>query len=108
MPDVKPMSPDEVLANKKLAIPDEVIEAVNALLVQNASPHGGRIILQQKQVVKEIVHRMSHLTSEDVFSNRYLDFESLFEEQGWKVQYDKPGYNESYEPYFEFIPKRGR
>ena len=30
----------------------------------------------------------------------------LFEEAGWNVQYDKPGYNENYDAYFKFTEKK--
>lgn len=31
--------------------------------------------------------------------------DAVYEKAGWKVSYDKPGYNESYDPYFKFTAK---
>jgi hypothetical protein len=48
------------------------------------------------------------LTRAFIFSKGYLNFEELYEAQGWKVVYDKPAYNESYKANFTFIkPPRG-
>ena len=30
------------------------------------------------------------------------DFEPIYEKAGWKVSYDGPGYNESYDGYYIF------
>lgn len=99
---VKPISPSEL--NKE--IPDVVIEAVNQLLQEaNATP-GDSITLYQKDVVSRIKKLDSDMTSEKLFKKGYMDFEPLFEKAGWNVYYDKPGYNESYEAYFKFTPKR--
>lgn len=47
------------------------------------------------------------LTKDEIFDNHWLDIEDIYREQGWKVKYDKPGYNEeSFKPYFEFSVKK--
>jgi hypothetical protein len=38
----------------------------------------------------------------DLFDNNWLDLEWTFEQVGWSVWYDKPAYNESYEPTWYF------
>lgn len=77
-------------------IPDGVIKAVNQLLKENAS--STYIVLKQCDVVKAIKECMG-VTTVPV---KWLDFEPVFRKAGWKVEYDKPGYNESYEATFAF------
>jgi hypothetical protein len=38
----------------------------------------------------------------EVFSKHYLDFEDVYRKQGWKVYFDRPGFNESYTATFTF------
>lgn len=45
---------------------------------------------------------------QEILGNGWLDFEVVYEEAGWDVVYDKPGYNESYGANFTFKAKRGR
>ena len=40
-----------------------------------------------------------------IFSNHWLDVEDIYRKQGWKVVYDSPGYDESYDAYYEFRKK---
>lgn len=106
MSDVKPFTPDEARAAKKLVIPDEIIQVVNELLVRELN--GSYAKMYEEEIVAEVLKRMPHLTREDVFKNKYLDFEPLFRERGWDVKYDSPGFNESYRAHFIFTAKRGQ
>lgn len=99
---VKPIRPEDV-ANEKLKVfPDEVFLSVNEMIAQNYRS-GYATILQ-----KDLVHLMvkKGLKSADIYKNGWLDFEDVYRQEGWKVEYDKPGYNESYEPSFKFSRKR--
>ena len=101
--DVKPFSPDEARAAKHTAIPSFVLEAVNELLAESYT--GSKITLMQSAIVQRIKDKM-HLDGYDgEFINKWLDVEPIYEDNGWKVHYDKPGYNESFDAYFEFTPK---
>lgn len=104
---VKPLSPDEAAKEARADIPDFVIEAVNNLLKKHLT--SGYATLRQDEVIAEIL-RLSNqeLTRQQIFDNKWLDFEPIFEEEGWVVEYDKPGYNETYEPTFDFKDKRKR
>ncbi|MDG1949717.1 MAG: hypothetical protein P8J32_02740 [bacterium] len=46
------------------------------------------------------------MTRRKVFDEKRLDIEPAFEKDGWKVVYDKPGYNESGNAYFVFSKKK--
>lgn len=98
---VKPLTPSEVAAEQVTTIPDFVIEAVNGLLL--AGFRGGRAKLYQPQLVDAIIQKAPDGTlRSDVFANHWLDFEDTFRQAGWVVVFDKPGYNESYDPNFTF------
>ena len=42
------------------------------------------------------------LKRKEIYDKNWLDVEDVYESAGWKVEYDKPGYNENYEPTFTF------
>ena len=43
---------------------------------------------------------------QELFDNHYLDIEPAYRNAGWKVEFDKPGYNETYDSYFVFSKKK--
>lgn len=112
MSKVKPVSPDDAKKKTKPQ-PDFVIETFNELIAQNLRGKTARI--SQEEAVNALVAKMltsassldeteekaKHFRSE-IFKRHYLDVEDNFRDVGWNVYFDKPGYNESYEAYFEF------
>lgn len=101
---MKAISPQECAAQAGNDIPDMVIEAINDMLKKEYRK-GKSVVLRQDDIIAEIQQRDISLTREQIFGRGWLDFEPVFERAGWKVKYDKPGYNESYAATFEFIPK---
>lgn len=99
---IGPIRPKEVADYKRENFPDTVFEAFNELIVENAGP--GPITVRQKDLVKRMVEK--GLTAKEIFDKGWLDVEDVYRKAGWKVEYDKPGYNEDYEAYFTFSPKR--
>jgi hypothetical protein len=103
---IKPISPDNIASAKADIFPDYVIESVNELIAANFS--AGSANFTQDEVIDAIMSKAGDLTRAFIFSKGYLNFEELYEAQGWKVVYDKPAYNESYKANFTFIkPPRG-
>ena len=101
----KPISPGEIPEAQAAALPDFVIEAINKLLIS------GKRIITQSEATSAILasaplsartHKDVPLFPNDVAKNGWLNFESAYRRNGWKVVYDKPGYNESYEPHYLF------
>lgn len=90
----KPITPQEA-ANKP--IPELVIECVNKLIIENYQ--SGYACFSQETLIK----RIAALGVQ--YESWWLDFEPLYEKVGWKVTYDKPGYNESYPATFTFRAK---
>lgn len=102
---VKPISPEEVATLKTKIIPEEVIEAVNELIASRFS--NGYANFTQKDLVALIKKKFKEHGKEApsdklIMDEHWLDFEDIYREEGWKVFYDKPGYNESYNATFEF------
>lgn len=95
---VQPIAPIEVTGEKNKHIPNEVIAMFNDIIVREM--HGGRARVIQNEVVERL--EAEGLNRGAIFKNHWLDVEDLFREVGWKVTYDKPGYNESYDAYFIF------
>lgn len=100
---IKPISPKEIMENLDEIIPNAVIQAVNELLKEKY--RGSEVTIKQKDIVSRAVSIDNKLAGK-IIENKYLDFESLYEKSGWKVSYDKPGYNESYDAFFKFSPKK--
>ncbi|MEO7905122.1 MAG: hypothetical protein ABIR91_04995 [Candidatus Saccharimonadales bacterium] len=99
---VKPYSPDEAAQAQSDVIPDIVVETVNRLLAQRASLD--HIVIKQRELVELLNER--GLTSSDVFAQHMLDFKEMYRLCGWEVEFDKPGYNESYAPSWKFRRNR--
>lgn len=96
---IEPIKPSDV----DIRIPDFVIEIVNEFIKKEWDGERSRIL--QTDIVNEIVARypgMGDITSQTVYKTHWLDFEDLYRQVGWKVKYDKPGFNEFYEPFFIF------
>jgi hypothetical protein len=97
----KPITPQEVILLKTSTIPDAIFEAFNELIAENFNGHTSSFT--EKKVVARIVQK--GISSKTAYDNNWLDVETLYQKAGWKVEYDKPGYNESYEAYFSFSRK---
>lgn len=105
-----PISVDDVLKLKRNVIPIVVFDAINHLLAESFNGHSA--IIKQKDIVAKIIEFLK--TPEDkvqeqtreIYSKHWLDIEDLYREQGWEVEYDKPGYNETYDANFRFSVKK--
>ena len=96
-----PIKPSEVVNARTANIPEFVFSAFNELIAKNFS--GNRALVMQNEVISLIIALSQDPISRDkIFAERWLDVENAYEQAGWKVVYDKPAYNESYEPSFAF------
>lgn len=98
---VKPIRPNEISEEKVALFPDAVFESFNELIVQKWC--GNSVIIKQDEVINLMIKK--GLKKEEIFSNGWLNIETAYKSAGWKVKYDKPGYNEDYEPSFIFSLK---
>lgn len=95
---LKPLAPQEVVEAKRELIPDVVIETFNTLLAERAT--NGYATIYQDEVVAQLEEQ--GLVRQDIYARHWLDVEPLYRESGWEVEYDKPGYNETYRAFFRF------
>lgn len=95
----KPITPQEVVDAKQASLPDVVFDVFNAAIA--GAWNGSSAIVRQQPVALTIADRLEISTAE-VYKRGYMDVEPIYRKAGWKVKYDKPGYNESGEAYFEF------
>lgn len=105
---VEALSPKEILDGLNDIIPGFIIEAVNNLLKKEF--RGGYATILQKDISAEAIRiaatQGKTVTAQQIYDENWMDWEPIFRKAGWKVTYDKPGYNESYDASFEFKPKK--
>lgn len=97
---IKPISPNEVLENKKTIFPDFVLESFNHLITKNFK--GNKAVVRQCDVIEHILKINPDIDRNYIFNNELLDVEDIYRSEGWDVYYDKPAYCENYEPTFTF------
>jgi hypothetical protein len=97
-----PIKPGDAEALKAASMPDAVFDAFNKLIAENLSC--GTALVRQTEVVSLIVQKLE-CTRAEVFERGWLNVEGQYRKAGWKVEYDKPAYNESHEAFFRFTKK---
>ena len=89
---VKPIGPDEI----EIALPDFVMEAINDLIRKRY--RGGSFILNRSEIEERIKQLSPNpMKKNEIFDNKYLDFEEVYRQAGWKVK--------SFQEYFKFEPR---
>lgn len=96
---VEPIKPGEIQEVKNSSIPDKVLEVFNQLITDNWN---GRSSTFKQEEVVEILVDQHEFDKSEIFDKHWLDVEPLFRSQGWIVEYDKPGYCETYAATFTF------
>jgi hypothetical protein len=99
---VKPLSPKDLKKNLDKAIPSFVITAVNKLLKKDF--RGGEVIIMKKDLMSEI-KKIKEISDNELYDNKWLDFEPIFRKNGWNVTFESPDRGESFDDYFKFKPK---
>lgn len=97
----KPIRPEEIGAARKAIFPPAVFEAFNAEIAANYT--AGRARVLQEDVVARLV--AGGADRQTIFDKGWLNVEETYEAEGWDVEYDKPGYNESYGAFFIFTKR---
>jgi hypothetical protein len=101
-----PISPDKIGEAKGEVYPSFVFDAFNELIAQDYS--NGYATVKQNDVIDRILDKqgisgeMVKAARQEIFNKGWLNVEETYRAVGWKVEYDKPGYNESYQASFKF------
>lgn len=108
--EVKPITPKEVKESRLNNIPDEVILAVNRALMSESVSGEVQITVMQSDLIEGIQAQFAlagrEISKEEIFKNKYLNFEDIYKNAGWKISYDEPAYNENYyKPRFIFCKR---
>ncbi len=93
------ISPDQIAEAKEEYLPPVVLKAFNETIAKNWS--GSRSKFTQDEIIEVIMAKML-ITRKEVFDRKLLCVEEVFRAKGWKVEYDKPAYCETYSATFEF------
>ena len=102
---IKPISPDKIVIQKLEDLPDDVIKCWNSVIARKwTSINCSMITIDQDEIVENLVKTMN-VKRKEIFEKGWLEVEALYEDNGWKVEYDSPGYNENYRPFFRFRKK---
>lgn len=94
----EPIRPEDVAGHKTKVLPSEVFEVFNDLIAR--SFNNGQATVMQKDVVDALVAK--GFSKEEIFAQKLLDVEEAYRAKGWQVEYDKPGFNETYGAAFIF------
>lgn len=97
MPPIKPSQID-----KTQVIPEIIFDCFNELINKNFNNGVARVA--QKEVLTWL--KASGCCVDEAFREKWLDVEDAYRKAGWKVEYDKPGYNESGDAYYIFRSKK--
>ena len=102
---IKPITPKEAAEQIEKNFPEFVIEGVNNAINKHYFGKSS-FTIKQKVIADEIMAVAPvGVTRDELFSKHLMDFEDIYRKFGWDVKYDKPGYDESYDAFFEFKPK---
>lgn len=94
----KPIRPEEVGAAKAVVIPAAVFDAFNAEIAARFEHDTATV--KQEAVVARLEN--GGISRREIFDRGWLNVEEAYRAAGWKVVYDKPGFNETGEAYFTF------
>lgn len=97
-----PIRPQDVASLKAVVIPSFVIDAFNKEITAQYSYGTARILL--KNIKPKIIQQcQAHNVP---FDDAFMDVEPVFENVGWTVKYEKPGYSEFFDSYYIFTQKQ--
>ena len=103
----KPLRPNDFKkAKAEREFPPYVFAAFNNVITRNITDSGFARVTQEEALVEVqtcAFHKHGvELTRNQIYDQHLLDVEEAYRAQGWKVEYDKPAYCESYSAFFTF------
>lgn len=98
----KPVRPEDIADAKTVQIPAAVFDAFNAEIALRYD--NGWAKVKQAAVVERLVN--GGMQRSEIFSAGWLNVEEAYRGVGWDVWYEKPGFNESGDSFFEFRKRR--
>lgn len=96
---MKPIKPSEIKPIQNSKIPEQVIEVFNKFLVDKFD--GKQAVLDMDTVAKAAAMFLE-ITTAELYDNKWMDVESIFEAEGWSVTFIKGPYYSETRPYYVF------
>src|SRR3954470_22754707 len=98
MKNVKPIKPSEVVDKMEETIDSNLLQAINNLIVKNWTGSSAHF------AVSDVLNELNKLKEYDTLEIKSFsaNFPPVYKKAGWKVDTDRPGYNESYETNWTF------
>lgn len=100
---IEPIKPNDIMDNLEDIIHPDVIRAVNEILKDKY--RGSRITFTLKEIKAKAIS-YGNISDKEIDEKKWLDFESIYRKAGWVVNYDRPGWDENYDSFFEFSVKK--
>lgn len=71
----------------------KIFDMVNDMLALGLESNKKKVTVYQDELVRQIKKNVAGIGSEeDIIDNDLLEFQGFYEENGWKVEYQSPGY----------------
>lgn len=106
MEDIKPITPEEALKDRINTIHPDIIKIINSFIKERYSSEKIIVKIEVPEIIEKFLEINPSSDKQEIINKHWLDFESVYEAVGWKVKYDKPGFNETNFPsFFEFSKK---
>ena len=104
---IKPFTPEDVRKHKIFVLPQELLQSINELMSERYKPGGFNIKAEEIIERAKFIHSASSsnpftTVGDDWYDKGYMDFESAYQEAGWKVKYNQPSYDENFSSYYRF------
>jgi hypothetical protein len=97
----KPLRPEEIAARKLEQLDEGVIDTFNDLITAHFDGTSSKF--SQEDVIDGLLSRGVIAYREDAFGRHLLDVEHIYRAHGWRVVYEKPGFNEHGDAFFTFM-----
>jgi hypothetical protein len=99
----KPITPKDVESIKAARMRPEMIEAANELIAEKWNGYNANFTVAELCARARLKLKME---AKESFQDGELDIEVVFRKHGWRVEFDRPGYNEMYDAHWIFTKKK--
>jgi hypothetical protein len=102
-----PIKPEDVQDKRNESIPEPVFEAFNELIVREWALGSANFTLTEVanlaiEKLRKTDESFKDLTRQQMYDKGWMDVEPAYRKAGWKVEFDKPGWEQSYDANFTF------
>lgn len=103
MEEIKPITPEELMKSFDSLIHPSMIKTINLLLSRF---NGYSVRFTEQELIDQFLIFEPSYDRSRIFDERHLEFEGLYIRAGWIVESERPGFDESFEPFYIFKIKK--